>query len=542
MFFGLKMWALPLPLCYVFNMISKTETLPDDPEQLKQILAETKRRYEKEIDLLREQISLLYAQFYGKKSEKGAGEGGARPMSLFDMPEPEVEEAKEEIEVPAHSRKKPGRKPLPKNLPRVEVVHDIPEEEKVCGCGAALDRIGEDICEKLDIIPSVIRVVRHIRPKYACKCCEGVETQGAVVKIAPVPRQIINKGIATAGLLAHILTAKFCDALPFYRQERQFERLGAEIPRATMCNWAMKVADACRPIVNLLHQEIRSGPLINIDETTVQVLHEPGRLSTTKSYMWICRGGVPGRPGLLYHYDPNRSARVAKELLDGYSGIVQSDGYKGYDFLDGVSDITHVGCWAHARRKFIDAQKGRGKSKKVGSVEIALGYIQKIYAVEKQAAREKLSPEAHLDLRKNKTQPTLDEFHEWLCKKSAHVTPKGLLGQAVGYTLKQWTRLKAFIDYPEVTPDNNMAENAIRPFVVGRKNWLFAGTVEGARASASIYSLIETAKANKLEPYKYLRFLLERLPFAETVEEHRALLPLFLDPEDLVIPDPLSGV
>lgn len=540
--FSQEIWVFCCVLCYIFNMISKQETLPDNPEELKQILAETKRRYEKEIDLLREQISLLYAQFYGKKSEKGAGEGGARPMSLFDMPEPEAKEDKEDVEVPAHSRKKPGRKPLPKDLPRIEVVHDIPDEEKVCGCGASLDRIGEDVSEKLDIIPSVIRVIRHVRPKYACKCCEGLETKGAVVKIAPVPKQIINKGIATAGLLAHILTAKFCDALPFYRQERQFERLGAEISRATMCNWAMKVAEACRPIMNLLHQEIRSGPLINIDETTVQVLHEPGRLSTTKSYMWICRGGASGRPGLLYHYDPNRSAKVAKELLGGYSGVVQSDGYKGYDFLDDVQDIIHVGCWAHARRKFVDAQKGRGKSKKTGSVEIALGYIQKIYAVEKEAAREKLSPEAHLDLRREKTRPVLDDFYKWLSKKATHLTPKSLLGKAVGYTLNQWTRLKAFLDYPEVTPDNNMAENAIRPFVVGRKNWLFAGTIDGAKASASIYSLIETAKANNIEPYKYLRFLLERLPFAETVKEQRALLPMFLNPEKLIIPDPLSGV
>jgi len=282
--------------------MSKTiQTLPDDPEELKQIIFKsqnTERRYEKENELLREQIRLLQAQLFGKKSEKGSTDSGAVQIPLFDMPEPEIEE--EDVEIPPHKRKKPGRKKLPETLPRVEIVHDIDEDEKVCGCGETLERIGEDISEKLDIIPAVIRVIKHIRPKYACKQCEGLETDGPVVKIAPPPKQIIPKSIVTAGLLAYILTAKFCDALPFYRQERQFERIGAEISRANMCNWATKATSACQPVLSLLQQEIRSGPLINIDETTVQVLHEPGRAASTKSYMWVCRGGAPDHPGLIF--------------------------------------------------------------------------------------------------------------------------------------------------------------------------------------------------------------------------------------------------
>ena len=201
--------------------MSKTiKTLPDNPEELKQIILETERRYVKENELLREQIRLLQAQMFGKKSEKGAADSGAVQMALFDMPEPEIEPEPEEVEVSPHQRKKPGRKKLPDNLPRETIVHDIPEQDKICGCGESLECIGEDISEKLDIIPAVIRVIRHIRPKYACKKCEGLETEGSVVKIAPPPKQIIPKSIATAGLLAYILTAKFCDALPFYRQER----------------------------------------------------------------------------------------------------------------------------------------------------------------------------------------------------------------------------------------------------------------------------------------------------------------------------------
>ena len=234
-------------------MKSTPKTLPDDPLELKEIIVKLKNHYEKEIDLLREQVRLLYARIFGKKSEKGGGENAGIQLPLFDMPEPEVDEAKEEeVVVPAHTRKKTGRKKLPEGLPRVEVVYDIPETDKICACGHELSLIGEDTSEKLDIIPAVIQVIKIIRPKYSCKYCEGLETEGAVVKIAPVPKQIIEKGIATAGLLAHILIGKFCDALPFYRQERQFTRLGVEIPRATMCNWAMKVAETCQPLLELL--------------------------------------------------------------------------------------------------------------------------------------------------------------------------------------------------------------------------------------------------------------------------------------------------
>lgn len=522
--------------------MSKTmQTLPDDPEELKRIILENQHRFEKENELLREQIRLLLAQMFGKKSEKGVADSEAYQIPLFDMPEPEIEED-EDVAIPPHQRKKPGRKKLPDALPRVEIVHDLEDEEKVCGCGKPLDCIGEDVSEKLDIIPAVIRVIRHIRPKYACKHCEGLETNGSVVNVAPPPRQIIPKSIATAGLLAYILTAKFCDALPFYRQERQFERIGAEISRANMCNWAMRAAAACQPVLELLHQEVRSGPLINIDETTVQVLHEPGRAAQAKSYMWVCRGGAPDAPGLIYHYAPSRSGDVARDLLHGYRGVVQSDGYKGYDFLDETDGIHHAGCLAHARRKFTDAQKARGKVKKPGSVEVALSYIRKIYGVESQAKNKGITGDELLQWREEKAKPLFDDFFKWLSKKSLQVVPKSLLGKAVSYTLKQWDRLIVYLKHPDVTPDNNLAENAIRPFVVGRKNWLFSGTPDGAKASADLYSLIETAKANKLEPYNYLRYLFEKIPFAENEDDYRKLLPMNLGSEQLALPEQPTGV
>lgn len=518
-----------------------TSTLPDDPAELKKIILELQNKQQKEqdafhkqIDLLREELRRAYAELFGPKSEVFKGKSPQLP--LFDMPEPEDvenEAEKEPVEVVAHARKKKGRKPLPDALPRVEVVHDIPEEEKICSCGSLLNKIGEEVCEKLDLIPAIIRVIRHIRPKYSCKSCEGIEDEGATVKIAPVPPQIIPKGIASGGLLAHILTAKFEDALPFYRQEKQFTRLGVDLGRATMCNWAMKVAEHCQPLLGLLHSEILSGPLVNADETTVQVLKEPDRSPTTKSYMWVFRGGPPDSPNVLYQYHPGRAGEIANTFLRDYQGAVQTDGYSGYNFLDNKKGVIHVGCWAHARRKFMEAEKARPKNAKPGSSTIALKHIQTLYGVEKKGKKLGLSGKDLVLLREAEALPTLEKFRKWLEKKSLTVTPQSLLGKAVSYTLKQWHRLAAYVQHGDVSPDNNLAENAIRPFVVGRKNWLFAGTPQGARASAAIYTLIETAKANKLDVYRYLRFLFENLPLAVSTEDHKALLPSQVSAEQI---------
>ena len=347
-------------------------TLPDDADVLKGIITQIQECYDRETNLLLEQIRHLRAQLFGRKSEKGAAGALAQPLPLFDMPEPDLSEdsvSEKEIEVPAHTRKR-GRRALPEELPRVNVVHDLAEEEKICGCGCELSRIGEEVSEQLDIVPAKIQVIRNIRPKYACRQCEGVEDEGPTVRIAPAPPQIIPKSIVTPSLLAHVLTGKFVDAVPFYRQERQFERLGIEISRTSMCNWAMKAAAACLPLLNLLQDEVLAGYLINIDETTVQVLAEPGRDPTEKSYMWIFRRGDPEKPALIYQYHPRRSGDVAAVFLRGYKGYVQTDGYSGYDFLDSEQDIEHIGCWAHARRKFNDVVKAQGKNLNRGFINI----------------------------------------------------------------------------------------------------------------------------------------------------------------------------
>ncbi len=519
-------------------------TLPDTPVALKEVIvdlhgqiADLQNVHDKETGILIEQIRLLRAQLYGRKAEKIAVEGGPQPLPLFDMPEPaNTEDNKDEgIHIPAHTRKRGGRKPLPDNLPRVECVHDIDDADKICACGCELSRIGEEVSEQLDIIPAQIRVIRHIRPKYACKNnnCEGVKDDGPSVKIAPVHPQIIPKSIVSSGLLAHVITAKFVDHTPFYRQEKQFIRLAVEVSRTSMCNWAMQAAVACQPLLNLLQDEVLESSFINIDETTLQVLQEPGRSPTSKSYMWVFRRGDPTKPVLIYQYHPTRSGDVVREFLGGFQGYVQSDGYVGYDFLDHIKGIRHIGCWAHARRKFMDVIKAQGKNRRKGRADKALSYIRKLYKLEKDARKKEFTPEEIYSMRQEKAKPILDDFEKWLSKNKLLTPPKGLLGKAISYTLNQWHRLVGYVQDGHLTPDNNMAENSIRPFVIGRKNWLFSGTPEGAEASALLYSLIETAKANKLEPYAYLRYIFKKLPIVSSLEDYEALLPWNVTPEQM---------
>jgi transposase len=508
-------------------MNPELEKLPDDALSLKKIIASQQQQ----IDHLQEMLRLFQNELFGRKSEARVEAVNPNQLQLF-TPTEAVKPITPEDKVPVkgHTRKKSGRKPLPEDLPRVDVVHDIPEAQKQCACGATLSRIGEDVSEKLDYIPATLRVIRNIRPKYACKCCEGVEDEGPTIKIAPVPLQLIPKSIAAEGLVAHIAVSKFADSLPLYRQEKILARLGVDICRATMANWMKLAAECCQPLIELLVEEIRSGPLINIDESPFQVHNEPGRSNTTKSYVWVFCGGPLDAPAVLFQYHPTRSGQLALDLLDGYQGYIQTDGYAGYDHLCKDPGIEHLGCMVHARRKFMEVNKSRkkprgkqGQSK--GLADEALDFIGELYQIEKYARVNGLSYDQILELRAQKASPILDRFKTWLDTHHSQVPPKSLLGKAIQYALNQWDRLVVYLEAGFLKPDNNVAENAIRPFVLGRKNWLFAGAPKGAHASATMFSLIETAKANGLEPYQYLRYVFEKLPTADTIDDLRALLP-----------------
>ncbi|HEY9119558.1 MAG TPA: IS66 family transposase [Marinobacter sp.] len=411
-------------------------------------------------------------------------------------------------------RKTPGRKPLPADLPRIRIEHDIPASDKTCPCGCARVEIGEDTSEQLEIIPAQIRVLVNARKKYACAQCE------AGVITAPLPAQPIPKSNASPGLLAHIVTAKYQDALPLHRQEGILARHGIEIPRNTLATWMIKAGELVQPLLNLLEGQLLAYPVLHCDETPVQVLNEQGKRAQSSSYMWVRVGGPPTQPVRLFHYAPSRSGEIARHLLEGYRGYVQTDDYAGYNLVCAAAGITQLGCWAHARRKFVEASKVTAGT---GKADVAIAQIGKLYAIEQRLKNS--APQERHRVRQLEAVPLLHTLRQWLDKTLHSTLPKGALGKALAYLDKNWDKLTVYTEDGRLSIDNNPAENAIRPFVVGRKNWLFSASVDGAKASANLYSLIETAKANGLEPYGYLREIFTRLPGANTVEDIEALLP-----------------
>jgi len=515
--------------------------IPESISDLQLVVVELYKKvqqYEIENKLLREKIRKLTQAIYGRKTEKYMLEEIAEQGILFEemeAVEEKVDEGEgEEVTVANYSRKKGGRKPLPEDLPREEIILEVKESEKVCGCGSTMVEIGREVMEQLEMTPPQFLVKRYIRRKFACKNCEGLESQGAVVKIAALPEQLIPKSFCTGSLLAYIVTSKFADAIPFYRQEKQFSRYGIELSRSTMCNWLLKVWEKSHVMVEILLEELLSGPLIQADETPFQVLVEEGKQVTSKSYMWVFCGGERGRRIILYKYHRSRRGEVAAGVLKGYQGYVQTDGYSGYGFLEEREGIVHVGCWAHVRRKFTEVLKVIGKNKGDGRAEKALRLIGKLYDIESRAKEEGLSEEDLLAIRQEKSKEVVEEFERFLKENGSRVLPKSLLGEGITYGINQLPRLKHFLEDGIVPLDNNGAENAIRPFVVGRKNWLFSYNEDGASASAFFYSIIETAKANGLEPYKYLRYLFEKLPQAKTKDDYRRLLPQNIDRENFL--------
>jgi len=546
-------------------MPQTVEALLEKVSSLERTIADmqaTQAKHDEEMRLLREYYDKLLRETFCSTSEKMRvilTREDVLQGKLFDELDANVSAEENdvsaigEVTIKSHTRKKTGRKPLPEFLPRIEVLHDIAEEDKICACGTQLVRIGEETSEKLDIIPMEVRVIRTVRPKYACRACEGLADESKpVIAIATVPPEIVPKGIATAGTLAHILTGKFCDALPFYRQEKMFARFGIDLSRATMCNNAVFVHQKYSDFFEIFWNDIFSYPLVGLDETTVQVMNEPGRSNTTKSYMWVFRGGGSERPLVQFRYCPTRSSREIMDFIGKYQGCVQTDGYGEYDKLGAIPGIRHAGCWAHARRKFVEAyeasamimKKTKAKQLDFGGAfaQKILDLIGKLYAVEAEARERKelakKSGEQEFSrsdlgvLRQEQSRAVIERIRQALDENVNHIAPKSLCGKAIAYALNQWPRLVVYLDDGLFGIDNNPIENAIRPFVIGPKNWLFSGSPSGAAASAAFYSLIETAKANGIEPYWYLRYLFERLPSADT-SELPSLLPNRLDPEVL---------
>ena len=481
---------------------------------------------EQRIRVLEEALRVLQAHRYGASREKLQVAPGQ--TELFNEVEALIE-LHEVLGTPIElkatpyreskgSPGKPGRKAIAAHLPRLPVVHELPQSERQCSCGRTLIEIGSDVSEQLDYLPPRIQVLQHVRKKYACPGCEQC------VKTAALPAQILPKSNASPGMLAHVVTSKYVDALPLYRQEAIFERHGVSVPRATQAAWMMALAERVQPLIHRMDERVRTSGYIRIDETPVQVIKSE-KSASSEHWMWIRVAGPPGQRLILFDYDASRGGEVADRLLAGAHGTVQSDGYSAYDQAAARHRLVHCGCFAHARRRFFEAIKALPKSEQQSSTAAHEGVqrIDALYTIEREAKT--LTDTERRAVRQTKAVPLLASLHTWASQLQQHTLPSGKLGDALAYLLKQWPKLIRYADDGQVAIDTNVAENAIRPFALGRRNWLFADTVNGAKASAALYSLVQTARANDIEPYAYLRRLFAELPAAQTIEQIDALLP-----------------
>jgi transposase len=516
-------------------------TNPSVLDRLVRLEAENQQLVERNT-LLMEEVRWLKGQLFGRSSEKGATDVSPEQNMLFNEAEvlaaiaaAEAQENNQVIQIDGYERKqKPGRKAIPADFPRTQVLHDIPESEKVCPHdGTPLVRIGEETSEQYDYAPPQLKVLRHERPKYSCPCCH----QG--VKIAPPPVQLLPKSMASPSMLAHITTAKFVDGLPLTRQSKQFARLRLDIGAGTMGVWMNTIGgEKVVPLINLMNEAMLTEPYIHCDETPLQVL-KSDKAPSSEHYMWVRAAGPPGQRMILFNYAPSRSTDALMRLLTGpdgqYRGKLVSDGLKIYDGLGEAWGLQQFGCLAHCRRYYVQAEKvGQSPSGRTLARVAIKDYIGELYRVEREikALRERheqegkiLTLDAVLKIRQGKSVPIAAGFKTWLDEIGPGVPPKSALGKALGYSQSQWPKLIRYLEHPEIPADNNRVEQAIRPFAVGRNAWMFCDTQAGARASANLYSLVSTAQANGIEPLAYLTYLYTHLPAASTLEQLEALLP-----------------
>lgn len=454
-------------------------------------LVEDKAEMQIRIDHLLAELKLSKSQKYGKKSEKA-------PRGTFN----EAEQHQPKAE-PKHHKK--GKQVLAQHFEREEVKHQLTELDCPC-CGGEMHHSGSEDSEQIKIIPAKISVIKHKQFKYACRLCEHNELSSKIIT-APKPIQPIPGSIASPEALAAVVTAKYCDALPLYRQVGIFERGGLTLSRGTLANWCIKAGVIIKPLVKAMQRHLLSEHSLCADETRVQVLDE-GENPSSNSQMWVYRSNeVSEQPVVIYDYQAGRSRSCAEEFLSGYQGYLQCDGYSVYDGIDGV---TPAGCWAHARRKYDEALKAESKNK--GRAHKAISFISRLYKLESHAKNKHLSPQERYQLRQEKALPILTQFKAWLDDASDKVLVGSYIGKAIKYNLNQWHKLVRYVEDGHLGIDNNITERDIRPFTTGRKNWMFSKSVNGAQASATLYSIVMTCRANDINPYYYFLHLFKALP------------------------------
>lgn len=477
------------------------------------------REQQKRIALIEEYLRLAKVQRFGSSSEKVLFQADLFDEAELDVALSDLEaQLPEDEELVRKTRPKKRQRGFSETLPRVQIDLLLSDEDKQGAAKTFLTKVKEE----LDIIPAQARVLEYWQEKAVFE--RGGEQQ---IKAAARPVHPLGKSIASTGLLAYILTAKYADALPLYRLETILKRYGGTITRTTMANWIIRLDDVFKPLMNLLREHQLEGDYLQADETRLQVLKETGKVATSDKWMWLIRGGPPGQPVVLFEYDASRGEEVPSRLLDGFEGVLQTDGYAGYNQVCRQNNITRIGCMDHARRKFVEASKAAPAKKAdkgmFSKADVAIGKIRTLYRIEDKI--KDLEPEQKKAERQRLSLPVLNDLKAWL-ETNRHRVPKDSLTRtAITYMLNQWDLLVVYCEDGRLHISNSLAENAIRPFAVGRRNWLFSDTPRGARASATCFSLVETAKANGLEPYDYLSRLLQDIGSADTLEKLEALLP-----------------
>ena len=482
------------------------------------------QRRDAHILLLEELLRLRRIQRFAASSEK------LHQLQLFDEAELEAEidsllaqlpnDLPQTAEPTVEAKAKPRQRGFSASLLRERIELTLSDEQKVGATKVFFTKVKEE----LQFIPAQLKVLEIWQEKAVFER-DGEE----VILAANRPVHPLGKCIATPSLLGYIITSKYADGLPLYRLEQMFKRLGQEVSRTSMAHWIIRLDEVFQPLMNLLREEQNNATYLQADETRIQVLKEEGKTAQSDKWMWVTRGGPPGRPSVLFEYDPSRAGSVPVRLLDGFSGILQADGYSGYSQVCKESGLTRIGCWDHARRKFIEATQAapsvaKGKSKPGASkADVALGYIGKLYAIERE--QKERSDAERYQARQTRSMPLLAELKTWLENNVGKVMKGSLTRKAMEYTLGQWSYLVGYCERGDLHISNVLAENAIRPFAVGRKAWLFADSAQGAKASATCYSLLETAKANDLEPSAYINHVLAQIGEADSLEKLEALLP-----------------
>ncbi|NOR68848.1 MAG: IS66 family transposase [Methylomarinum sp.] len=479
-------------------LIETNRKLSEETLQLKAKASELETNLEnaeKRIEWLMEQFKLNKQRTFGNKAESSK----SLQLSLvFDETEESVEASEESVTIEsiAYTRKKKtaGRKIDTSKLPREIVSHDLSEDQKQCDrCGKELKKFGEDRSEQLEYIPAKLKVIEHVCSKYTCRCCETIKT-------ASKPEMPIAKSMATPSLITEVIIKKYSHHLPWYRQSKIFAQEGIDIPANTICNWYLQAGEVLEPLREALKSQLSRVNVLQADETPVKVLKD-----NIRGYMWCYHGCNPQNRFILFEYNDSRSGKVVSDNLKDYQGILQTDGYSGYNSLRAREDIISLGCWAHCRRKFADVVK---ISSKAGKAHEVMKWITKLYQIESASREQKLSFAERRKLRQEQAPIVLQKIYDLITKSSPPT--KSALGKAITYALNQWKHLIKYIDYGEAEIDNNWVENQIRPFALGRKNWLFLGNERSANIAAFFYSLIQTCILNGIDSRKYLNYVLNQ--------------------------------